>query len=480
MQQIHFVILLTLGSQYCQAQHDSLVQASHQLPAKYISQVSDKISSVDKKLSRQTLKLLREFEKQEAMVLEILAEKDSTRSKDLIVCSAQKIEQLQNEFVNIPGKAVTKFTGTYNAYIDTLKTSFKFLLQKEEGLIGRSGSIAGKLQQATSKLNVLERKFEKAEEITKYLRERKDHLRQELEKYGMGKELRKIEKATYYYSSYVKEYKDILRDKKKIEQKAMDLLYAVPAFKKFMSENSVLAALFKMQGADPGTNAIPTLTGVQTRATVNAIIQTSLGAGGTDAFSHVRQQIMAGQAELDKLKENIYKYGSADPVTPSFKPNNQKTRSFLKRLEYGANVQFGRSNQFMPATADIGLFAGYKINDKSSAGIAASYKLGLGSGWSNIRLSSEGLGLRSYIDWVIKENLFVSGGYEQNYNSRFKNINELEQYSCWQSSVLIGISKKLKLKGKKSAKLQVLYDFLSYRHVPVTQPFIFRTGYNFK
>ncbi len=475
------LILLLLVSLQTIAQRDSIIQRVTDFPEKYISKVSDKVDEVDKKLSKQTLRLLKKFENEEARLLKILGRKDSTQSNDVLTYSAQRIEQLQDEFVNMPDKAITKFKGAYNAYIDTLKTSFKFLQEKGETLVGKSKVVTDKLKEATSKINVLDGKLQKSEEIKKYLRERKDYLRQQLEKYGMVKELRKIEKVTYYYGEYIKEYKEILSDRKKLECKAMALLYSTPIFKKFVSENSLLAGLFKLPGSSAGNNAdLPSLAGIQTRANVTNLMQESIAPGGPNAITLVKQQIQTGQAALSLLKDKIAKYGSADTDIPSFKPNSQKTKSFLKRLEYGANVQFGKSNQFMPTTSDIAVSLGYKINDKSSAGIGVSYKMGLGTGWDNIQLTSQGIGLRGYIDWKIKGNFFLSGGYEQNYNSQFKYISQLNQYASWQSTGLIGLSKKLKLKGGKSTKISVMYDFLSNTHIPVTQPFVFRTGFNLK
>ncbi len=54
---------------------------------------------------------------------------------------------------------------------------------------------------------------------------------------------------------------------------------------------------------------------------------------------------------------------------PDFKPNNQKIKSFLKRLEYTTDVQFSKTNSLLPNTANIGLGIGYKLNDKSIIGI---------------------------------------------------------------------------------------------------------------
>jgi DNA repair exonuclease SbcCD ATPase subunit len=470
----YYILLIILSISFaCKAQEDSLRQALEQFPERSVAAINDKLAGIDKKLSKQTTKALRKFERQEAKLQRKLAAKDSTLNT--IKESAQKLEQLQNEFTNIPDKAINKLQGEYNAYLDTLKTTFKFLQQKD-GVIGKSKELQDKLTQATSQLNILEGKLQKAEEIKKYLRERKEILRQQLEKFSMVKQLKQIEKTTYYYNEYIKEYKNLLKDRKKLEQKAMALLYSTPIFKKFVEKNSLLARLFRIPSANSGSDAatIPVLQGLQTRVNVQQMMQERVATGGPNALTQVRQQIQSAQGELNKLKDKIAKYGSADAEIPSFKPNSQKTKSLLRRLTYEANIQFSKSNKLLPSQSDIALGVGYKLNDKGVIGIASSVKLGLGTGWNNIKLSTQGLSLRSYLDWKIKGNFYASGGYEQNYYSQINN------FSSWQSSGLMGVSKKLKMKGNRSAKFQLLYDFLSYKHVPVTQPFIFRTGFTFK
>ncbi len=476
-------LLLLLFSSLCgKAQTDTALLVPGQLPANYLNQVSNKISSVDKKLSRQTLKALKKFEKLEARLRKKLPPKDSLSTKGAFDYSAQKIQELTAEFNNMPDKAITKLSGEYNAYIDTLKTSFKFLQQKAEKVINQSKKVTDKLSNASSKLNVLEGKMLKAEEIKKYLKERKQQLRQQFEQLGIAKELKKMDKLSFYYNEYLKEYKGILKDKKRLEKKAMALLYSTPFFKKFAAQNSLLASLFRLPNST-GVNVstgVPALAGIQTRASVQQIMQTNIAAGGPNAISNVRQQIQAGQAALGTLKDKIASYGSADAAIPSFKPNMEKTKGLLKRLEYGGNIQFGRTNNFLPNGSNIAIFLGYKAHTNVVAGISVAYKLGLGTGWNNIQLTHEGIGLRSYIDCKLKGKFYLSGGYEQNYNRSFKNIEQLKNYPAWQSSGLLGLSKKLQLKGNKSAKAAVLFDLLYNQHVPVTQPFIFRTSFNLK
>jgi hypothetical protein len=122
------------------------------------------------------------------------------------------------------------------------------------------------------------------------------------------------------------------------------------------------------------------------------------------------------------------------------------------------------------------------MNDKSIIGIGAAYKLGWGHNFRSIRLTQEGAGLRSFVDWKIKGSFWISGGYEMNYKTAFNSIDQLKTLNAWQQSGLLGVSKKVSLKTKffKNTKLQLLWDFLSYRQVPRTQPIVFRVGYSLK
>jgi hypothetical protein len=102
--------------------------------------------------------------------------------------------------------------------------------------------------------------------------------------------------------------------------------------------------------------------------------------------------------------------------------------------------------------------------------------MGWGKDVSHISLSSQGIGLRSYVDIKLKGSIWITGGYEQNYMQGFDKIPLLNDYSKWQQSGLLGLSKKYKV-GKKTGNMQLLWDFLSYEQTPQTQALKFRVGY---
>ena len=459
------------------AQADSSSNASlQQLSSQYISSISFKAAILESKLDKQSEKALAAMMKEEAKIKKQLQKKDSLLANSIFGDAAAK-------YKGIKEKVTASSTKVYIPLLDTLKTSLHFLEQHPE-LIEKTKDAVKKLKDAMSRMKGMEDKFQQAETIKQFLKERKQFLKDQLSKLGFAKQLKKINKQVYYYSQQLNEVKDILKDQKKAERKAIELLSKTKFFQEFMRKNSMLASLFRMPG-DPNDPAnMASLAGLQTRSQVNNIIQQQLSAGGPNAMQQFQQNVQGAQAQLSLLKDKVMKLGggSSDAEMPEgFKPNDQKTKSFLKRLEYGTNVQTQSASAFFPVTSDIGLSLGYKLNDKSIIGIGASYKLGFGRGWNNIRFTQQGAGLRSFVDWKIKGNFWASGGYEMNYRTAFNSIDQLKNLNAWQTSGLLGISKSIPVKTKffKKTKMQLLWDFMSYEQVPRTQPIVFRVGYNF-
>jgi hypothetical protein len=459
---------------YSQHSLDSLLTRID--PQKWSASVEKKLCKLEDKIIAESEKTLRRLERQEEKIYRRqLGTRDSMIAKLKLEEIKSKYQALQDKLKN-PTSILPNSSRQYIAHLDTLKTAFKFLDQKKQ---------SAEVKNALSKIESFEGRMQQAEEIKKFILERREQLKQQLEQLGLVKDLKRFNKEAYYYSERLKEYKSILSDPDKIEKKAVELLSKTIFFQDFMKKNSMLASLFRMPG-DPNDPAyLASLTGLQTRTQVNSLIQQQIAAGGPNAQSQFRQNLQKGQSQLQELKNKMSMYGSgnSDDIMPEgFKPNSQRSKSFFKRLEYGTNIQTQRSTSFFPVTSDIGLDLGYKINDKSIIGVGASYKLGWGQNFRNIHLSSEGAGLRSYLDWKLKGSFWLSGGYEMNYKTAFNRFYQLQSLNAWQQSGLIGLSKVLSIKAKffKKTKLQLLWDFLSYQQIPRTQPLVFRIGYNLK
>ena len=117
-----------------------------------------------------------------------------------------------------------------------------------------------------------------------------------------------------------------------------------------MRRNSMLASLFRLPG-DPNDPAyIASLAGLQTRVQVNNLIQQQIASRWSQCAGTVSARHSTGvQSQMQQLKNKLMQFGkgSSDDIMPEgFKPNSQKTRSFLKRLELGTNIQAQKSTNF--------------------------------------------------------------------------------------------------------------------------------------
>lgn len=457
---------------------DSAAAKMENLPNHFFAAIQKKYSSLEKNLTRKTNHYLKKMQRQEKKLQRKAGKSDSTNVDSIYAAFKQKMAAKEK----LAGCLTQKVhLNQYNPFIDTLSTSLSFL-EKYKGM-------ADNIKLPTVTLNQLESKFNESEQIQEFMSQRKQQMQNLLATFtkvpsSLQNQLLQINKTSYYYSAQVHQYREMMKDPKQIEQKGLSLLQQLPAFQKFMQKNSQLASLFNLPGSSASGNSAQVLAGLQTRVSVQGLIQQRISAGGPNAASVVQQNLQNAQSQFSQLKDKLLKSSGLSSVSgnaadmPDFKPNTQKTKPLLKRLEYGFNVQFSKNNTFVPSSANLALTVGYKLNDAFTTGIGISYMLGLGT-IQHISITSQGIGFRSFMDLKIKKQIYISGGYEMNYNSAFKNIEQLKNYNTWQRSALLGLSRKYQINKKLKGNMQLLYDFLARDHVPMSQPVVFRMGYNF-
>ena len=416
------------------------------------------------------------WQKQEARIKIKLAKKDSLQAASIFGNTEQRYKQIEEKLQN-PGSLQEYIPG-----LDSMASTLKFLQQNLQ-LLSETKESSQKLKDAINKVNGLESQFQKAEEVRIFLKLRKQYLNEKLGQLEYAKELKKLSKLNYYYSEQINEYKSLLKDHKKVERKALELLSKSKLFTDFMRKNSYLGQFFSLPGDYSNTQS---LTGLQTRAQVQQIVSQQIGTtpiNGADPRQYVQGQMQQAQQQLNQLKDKIKSLGlegeSGDLVMPEFKRNNLKVKSFFRRLEYGFDLQNQRSTQLLPVTSDFAVTVGYKVRNEILVGLGSSYKMGWGSGIRNLKITNQGLGLRSYIEIKAKGSFWVSSGFEYNYQKEFEKLTDIANPDIWQKSALIGISKKYRIAGSKQGNIQLLYDFLASRQVPYGQKLKFRIGYRF-
>jgi hypothetical protein len=463
-------------------------------PTRFITNIEHKAASLEDRLVRQTTKYLQRLSRKEARLKKALYKADSNMARNLFAADpallyAKWIDQMKSGKTAQAGKV----SGEYMPYIDSLQGTLAFL-DKNPQLLSSSGALPADIQKSLGQLQQLQGKMQDAGQIKQFIQQRKDQIKRYLSQNtqlpGRVKSLyADYNKELYYYNQQIREYRDILNDPDKMMKTALRLLNKLPAFTDFMKKNSMLAGLFNMPGnaglAGAGAQSV---AGLQTRDQVIAALQNQLGQAGPNVNSLIQQNLAGAQDQVSTLTNNLSGLGNngADMDMPDFKPNNQKTKSFLQRLEYSTNLQTTKSSYFFPTTTDLALTIGYKLNDKNIIGIGASYKMGWGKDIRHIAVTSEGMGIRSFLDVKLKGSFYASGGFEYNYQESglppaSSGGGGVGQPSNWRESGLVGISKIVSLKTKvfKKTNIQLLWDFLSYRQVPATPALKLRVGYSF-
>jgi hypothetical protein len=438
---------------------------------KYIQSVSKKAVTYENVLTKKAEKSLRKMKREEMKFCDKVSKIDSLEGQNILKGSFSKYEEFEKKLKLKASKVSHNGRGSSIQYLDTLKGTLDFLSLNSNS----SSSLDKNLVVARENVESLKNRFDQLQQLQEFLKQRRAYLMQRAGKIGLAKRLKKLNKEVFYYTQTLKSYKEVLSSPKRVEKVALGLLKKIPAFKNFIAINSQFSNRFTSPVDVP---AQVSLVGLQSRfSTQQAIRQNYPGSAQTANFVQKQMQLSNNQLSALKNKFTLSDAFGNPAEAPDFKPNMQKTKPFLKRFEYGFNVQFGAINNFLPAMADLALSIGYKVTDTKIIGIGVSYKLGLGKGINDIQFSNQGYTLRSFIDWKLKGRIYLSGGYEKLYLSK---INETtgHNFGKWQESGLIGLSKKYKISKKLNGTLQLYYDFLSEKSIPRRQPIVFRTGWN--
>jgi hypothetical protein len=330
-------------------------------------------------------------------------------------------------------------------------------------------------------------KLQAADAIKQLIQSRKTQIQQVLSGYthlpsGISNAFAGYKKQAYFYADQIRAYRATLNDPTKMTQTALVLLNKAPAFSGFMKKNSFLSGLM---GVPPGYGTNQGLVGLQTRQQVMSMIQSKIGSGssaGGAGPATLQNSLSTAKQSITKLQNKLSKLGGGGGGmdVPEFKPSDQRTKTFLNRLQYGFNLQTTQGSYYFPNYSDLGLSLGYNLGHSNSIGIGASYKIGLGTGWQHIAFSSQGVGIRSWVDIHLKKSFSVVGGYELNYLQPFATFKDIRKLNAWTASGLIGIAKTISMKSTVLKKTQVefLWDFLSYYQTPQQPPVVFRVGYS--
>jgi len=444
---------------------DSLAGKAIGFPAKLLGKLQARTNRLSSDLTQQSTRWLEKMQRREARLQKRLSTTDSAGAQKLFGNARQQYATLLQRLKADTAAAGLK--GTYMPYMDSLQGMMKYL-------------------KSPGQVQALQAKMADADIAQAFVQQRKQQISQYISQHTdiqglLNKQFSGLNQEVYYYSQQLRQYREMWNHPEQLQQKALTMLNKLPAFQQFMKNNSQLAGLFHLPGnyASPGS-----LAGLQTKDQVAQQIQSQVSAAGPDGTAALQSNLQSAESQLDGYKDKLSRLGQGNNTVdmPDFKPNDLKTKTFFQRLEYGFNFQTTHNNYYFPTVTDFGLSLGYRLGHSNVVGVGASYKVGWGNGIQHIAVTSQGAGLRSFLEIKLKKTWSATGGFEYNYTTPFSSFQDLRAIERWTKSGLLGISKQVSMKGKffKQTKLQLLWDFLSYQQVPKTQPLIFRIGYVLK
>ena len=287
-----------------------------------------------------------------------LAKTDPAGAKALFPDSTAQYTALSKKLSSDTRNGMIHITGEYQAYTDSLQVVLRYLQAHPSGL---------KVNPPLRSFQSLEARLQDADEIKNYIRQRKQQIGDYIQQHAnlsslLGKDYKALNQDVYYYSQQVRAYRETLNDPDKLTKEALAILNKIPAFQAFMQKHSPLAGLFNL----PGNYSSPaTLNGLQTRDQVAALIQGQISAARPSGAAALTSNIQSAESQLQGYKDKLTQLGSGDIDMPDFKPNDQKTKTFWRRLEYGANFQTTRNNYAFPCYAPAAEYNRRKRNRRN-------------------------------------------------------------------------------------------------------------------
>ena len=413
------------------------------------------------------------------------AEKFIRQSQEAELKALQKL----NGITQIPTEEFSKVKAFYDQLLSRIKNPVidagfaREYLPRMDSLLTSSAflkSITGNenLDILTEKLKGLQGTYFEAADIQKQISARLNNFVEHYKGKIPLKDVQKIKEISQIAKAQVQEFKNLIENPVPKVERLIDLAVQQQSFEGFFAQNAELSKLFKSPSLSMGGNKPD--PGLQTVAQLEKQIEDRLGTSGKSLLAKQQQngqQAISG-VQTDMLNTILGANGNSagEPQinTESVKPDS-------KRLSFSTDIRSQRSNGWLPAYSEIGLNLGYRLSQRFIGGFGVSGRVGWGKGFSDFKVSMEGVGIRSFVDYKIKGGFYATGGFEAIYDPLPDLQSRVTTFSQWQKNGLIGLKKGFRIKNGfiKGASMKLMWNYLSYSQKGVVPPFDFRIGYDF-
>ncbi len=435
----------------------------------FLSSVEKSAIKYRKKEEKLSKKYLKSYQKTEKKINRKLCKIDPALADYLFSYSKDPLYYHSNFEDAKTSQFIEKSPNIYTPTIDTLNNAFEYFnLNKDSfGICNDTLLRSSKLS-----LKLLNEDISKTNDFQKYLRDRKINLKETLAKYPqLNGEVLALDKLNFYFIEFTSELKKELIDNIKLNEFYSSFVSHNLDLKKFMDLNSSLTSLFKIP-SDWGN----TTNGLQKNNTVRADVEKTIASQG-GMLDVVKKELAPMHESVDKIKSsaNLTNIGDA----PSFKPNELKSESILKRFHFGLDYQIDKTISFYPSQISVNGKVGFQVTSRVISGIGLAYSFNLGESWNN-RFFSE-LNKRSfaYFDYRVLKSIYFESSFEKNLVKEPVSKEIIGVKDEFFDSILAGIKYKKKLSKKLSMTFSLLYDFKNSNQGNINSPIVYRFGWEY-
>jgi len=448
---LHFCLLKCLPAA---AQEETAIA---QQGRRYIDLKARSLAKLNTHLDRQQKRLLKKLTKREQRFVARLKQKDPA-AYERYSRQRPSYDSIQ-KLLNPDSAMLARTAARRNTSIDSLKAIQAFIQNKPSAL----NTTDPKLSQLQSQLNY--RSY-----INELIGQHTNNL-QSIAGNNNIPAFTGIQKQVYYAKQKMNVFKEMEEEPSKAEDKAMEYLQGTEGFDKYMDKATAGPNSMQSLGTNPTAGDLQKM-GLQTKQQVQAALQQKFGSNLGALSQKMGDQIKAFQDKAQNIntaKQSLQSLRQLKHINkPSFKINPMRGLPFRKRIEKQYNFQTTRATiDGAPAILQLSAMAGYKQSPRLSYGIGITEATGLGQNWTNLRLSFQGVGFRTYTAWRWQYGIGAYAGYERLYKqAAFSTTPNADQTftpsphstNTYSESILIGLTKSYHINDKWNGAIQLLYD----------------------
>jgi hypothetical protein len=482
---IFFLGILMLGLQ----SFGQSASISERKKIRYLKRIEKKNDRYVKQQEKKTHKLLSNLTAKEKALYETL---DSTKlDSSLVKNSFSKIEDRFTKEDITPETALTKLSQpisidksiSISNILENLSGDIKDYLKQQittsAFLADTNCTTCKKLKEQTAKAKQnISKTSAKLDRLKTIQDDIKKH-QETLKNYGVSTpefadKLKGIDKSCYYYTQGQNGFKDMFTNPAKgIESSMLKNLSFNKDFKLFQTQ---FTALPFSTSALSG-NAMPDMTGYQTKAQVQAMLPQNAPGISADVKAQLINNMQSGLMKFTELRDEKPDLSMLKDK-PKFKVNPFKGIPLRKRLVPGFTFQPQVKKTNDPFIIDLGATLGFKLTERLTPMIGLITKAGFGKDVHHLAFSYEGVVAKAGLDTKLCYGFSLQGWYEATWRPYPTYLSKEDHPTNYpQPSLIAGICNTYNISKKVNGTFMIGYDFFYNKHTPYTSPWVIRVGF---